>query len=128
MPLCPAAGFGQNRKQEVTRYDHVCDVKMNYYNAQQRVGYYKMKFGPRNLFIFRTLQGEVMSVDALQIYIILPNELCATDAIWSPWELMRCYLILSHTKDIHQYEGIKLCDVDSRQIEGNWHCFLFTAL
>ena len=25
-PLCPAAGFGQNRKQEVTRYDHVCDV------------------------------------------------------------------------------------------------------
>ena len=25
-PICPAAGFGQNRKQEVTRYDHVCDV------------------------------------------------------------------------------------------------------
>ena len=24
--LCPAAGFGQDSKQEVTQYDHVCDA------------------------------------------------------------------------------------------------------
>ena len=51
-----------------------------------------------------TLQGEVMSVDALQIYVILPKELCATDAILSPWERVRYYLIMSHTKDIYQLD------------------------
>ena len=53
--------------------------QINYYNDQQRVGYYKRKFGPQNQFMVRTLQGEVMSVDALQIYVILLNELCGLD-------------------------------------------------
>ena len=76
--------------------------QMNYYNAQQRVGYYKRKFGPQNLSMVRTLHREVMSVDALHIHVILPKEMCATDAILLTWELMRYYLIMSHTKDIYQ--------------------------
>ena len=52
--------------------------QMNYYNAQQRVGCNKRKFGPQNQLMVRTLQGEVMSVDVLQIYVILPKELYAT--------------------------------------------------
>ena len=78
--------------------------QMNYYNAQQRVGYYKRKFGPHNQSIVKTLQREVMSVDALQIYVILPKKLCVTDALLSPWELMRYYLIMSHTKEIYQLD------------------------
>ena len=78
--------------------------QINYYNAQQRVGYYKWKFGPQNQSMVRTLHREVMSVDALHIHVILPKELCATDAILSPWELMRYYLIMSHTKDIYQLD------------------------
>ena len=76
--------------------------QMNYYNAQQRVGYNKRKFDPHNQLMVRTLQGEVMSVDALQIYVILPKELFATDVILSPWEQMRYYLIMSHTR-IHTH-------------------------
>ena len=75
---------------------------MNYYNAQQRVGYNKRKFDPHNQLMVRTLQGEVMSVDALQIYVILPKELFTTDAILSPWEQMQYYLIMSHTR-IHTH-------------------------
>ena len=45
-----------------------------------------------------------MSVDALQIYVVLPKELYATDAIVLLWELMRYYLIMSHTKDIYQLD------------------------
>ena len=45
-----------------------------------------------------------MSVNALQIYVIWPKQLCATDALLSPWELMRYYLIMSHTKDIYQLD------------------------
>ena len=45
-----------------------------------------------------------MSVDALQIYVILHKEMCATHAILSPWELMRYYLIMSHTKDLYQLD------------------------
>ena len=78
--------------------------QMNYYNAQQRVGYCKRKLGPQNQLMVRTLLGKVMSVDALQIYVILPKELFATDAILSPWEQMRYYLIMSHTKDTYQLD------------------------
>ena len=77
---------------------------MNYYKAQQRVGFYKRKFGPQIQNMVRTLQGEVMSVDAQQIYVNLSKELCATDVILSPWELMRYYLIISHTKYIYQLD------------------------
>ena len=60
--------------------------QINYYNAQQRVGYYKWKFAPQNQSMVRTLHREVMSVDALHIHVILPKELCATDVILSPCE------------------------------------------
>ena len=76
--------------------------QINYYNAQQRIGYNKRKFGPQSQYMVRTLHRDVMSVDALQIYVILPKEMCTTDAILSPWELMRYYLIMSHTKYICQ--------------------------
>ena len=69
--------------------------QMNYYNAQQRVGYHKRKFGPQNMSMVRTLHREVMSVDALHIHVILPKEMCATDAILLPWELIRLILLQS---------------------------------
>ena len=78
--------------------------QMNYYNAQQRVGYHKRKFGSHNQSMVRTLHQEVMSVDAMQIHVILEKEMCATDAILSSWELMRYYLIMSNTKDIYQLD------------------------
>ena len=78
--------------------------QMNYYNAQQRVGFYKRKFGPQIQYMVKTLQGKVMSVDALHIFVNLSKELCATDVILSPWALMRCYLIMSQTKDVYQLD------------------------
>ena len=70
--------------------------QMNYYYAQQRVGYDKIKLGPHNQCMVRTLQGDVMSVDALQIYVVL----CRTQWIYTSWI----------------NEGIKRWNVDSRQI------------
>ena len=109
-----SARTGNRKSLDMTMF---VTSQMNCCNAQQRVGYYKRKFRPQNQSMVRTLLQKVMSVDALQIYVILPKEMCATDAILSPWELMRYYLIMSHTKDIYTSlinEGIKRSDVDSR--------------
>ena len=63
--------------------------QMIYYNAQQRVGFHKRKFGPQNQSMVRTLHREVMSVDALHIHVYFyQRKMCATDAILLPWELM----------------------------------------
>ena len=48
---------------------------------------------------------DLMSVNALQIYVIWPKKLCATtDVLLSPWELMWYYLSISHTKNIYQLD------------------------
>ena len=96
-----SARTGNRKSLDMTMF---VTSQVNYYNAQQRVGYHKRKFGPHNQSIVKTLQREVMSVDALHIYVILPKKLCATDALLSPWELMPYYLIMSHTKDIYQFD------------------------
>ena len=76
-----SARTGNRKSLDMTMF---VTSQMNYYNAQQRVGYYKGKFGPHNQSIVTTLQREVIWVDTLQIYIILPKKLCATDAPLSP--------------------------------------------
>ena len=85
--------------------------QIHYYNAQQRVKYYSSiafvltRILPRQYCqCVAIIMCEVMSVDAPHIHVILPKELCATDAILLPWEMMRYYLIMSHTKDIYQLD------------------------
>ena len=60
--------------------------QMNYYNAQQRVGYDKRKLGPHNQYMVRSLQGRSC-------------------------QLMRCRF-MSHTKNIFQLDLMVGCEFE----------------